>query len=544
MPAVPSPAPSTSDGPTGGLLTRVGLRTRLLAAMLLVALTTLAVGGVGIQRMSVLSDKADQVYSDGAVPLDGLRQLQVTWWQLAAHTARAAIPTLPPPSIAASLEKADATRTVLAEQTAAEGEMPLSGASRAAYDEFTAAVDTYLGVLAQLQQAAGSGDLAAVQPLITRLNETEAAIEESLVAATGAATDAATGTAADARDAYESARTLTLAIIVVGMVLSVALALLVVRSVAGPLSRIRNVLDQVARGDLTGRAPVGGRDELAAMGRSLNSSLDSLSGVLRLVRSSAGGLATASSAMSDSALSLSQNAETAAGQAERIFASAGEVASSVDTVAAGSSEMEGAIREIASNANQAATVAARAVQVAQSTTLTVGKLGESSAEIAQVVKVITAIAEQTNLLALNATIEAARAGEMGKGFAVVATEVKELAQETARATEDIAGRVQSIQDDTAQAVSAIGEISGVIGEINDYQASIAAAVEEQTATTNEMNRNVAEAADGSRSIADSVSGLAANAQDTRAQVAATQEGAGELARMGGDLEQAVSGFVV
>ena len=132
------------------------------------------------------------------------------------------------------------------------------------------------------------------------------------------------------------------------------------------------------------------------------------------------------------------------------------------------------------------------------------------------IKLINGIAEQTNLLALNATIEAARAGEAGKGFAVVASEVKELAQETARATEDISRRVEAIQADTAGAVEAIGQISAVIGEINDFQATIAAAVEEQTATSNEMNRNVAEAAGGTRDITAAIGGLAAGTQETNA----------------------------
>ena len=143
----------------------------------------------------------------------------------------------------------------------------------------------------------------------------------------------------------------------------------------------------------------------------------------------------------------------------------------MQTVASGTEEMTASIREIAKNAQDAAGVAASAVQVADQTNATVAKLGESSAQIGDVIKSITSIAEQTNLLALNATIEAARAGEAGKGFAVVANEVKDLAQETANATEDISHRVEQIQIDTEAAVSAISEISAIIARINDTQST-------------------------------------------------------------------------
>ncbi|MCW2567399.1 MAG: chemotaxis sensory transducer [Mycobacterium sp.] len=206
--------------------------------------------------------------------------------------------------------------------------------------------------------------------------------------------------------------------------------------------------------------------------------------------------------------------------------------------------MGSSIGEIARNANEAAKVAAQAVAAAETTTGTVAKLGASSTEIAEVVKVITSIAEQTNLLALNATIEAARAGEAGKGFAVVATEVKELAQETARATEDISRRVEAIQGDTAGAVEAIAEISGIIGRINDYQLTIASAVEEQSATTGEMNRNVAEAATGAGEIAQNITGVAAATDITLSAVTDAQTASEGLAQMSSELHALVSRFRV
>jgi len=178
--------------------------------------------------------------------------------------------------------------------------------------------------------------------------------------------------------------------------------------------------------------------------------------------------------------------------------------------------------------------------VAATTNATVAKLGESSAEIGKVIKVITAIAQQTKLLALNATIEAARAGEAGKGFAVVANEVKELAKETATATDDISAKIDAIQTDTRGAVEAIALISSIINQISDIQTTIAGAVEEQTATTAEISRNVAEAAKGSREIARNILGVAQAASSTAGGANDIRVAAGELSRMAGELQKVVT----
>jgi methyl-accepting chemotaxis protein len=239
---------------------------------------------------------------------------------------------------------------------------------------------------------------------------------------------------------------------------------------------------------------------------------------------------------------MMSSAEQASHQAQGVSQAATSVSDNVRTVAQGTEEMGGSIREISHNATEAARVAARAVEVAEATTAQIGKLGESSTEIATVIKVITSIAEQTNLLALNATIEAARAGESGKGFAVVAGEVKELAQETARATDDISQRVQAIQTDTAGAVTAIGEITSVIANINGFQATIAGAVEEQTATTEEISRSVALAASGANRIATNISGLAHATQVSTEGIKDSQGAVAELSKMAQELQSLVSHF--
>jgi len=239
---------------------------------------------------------------------------------------------------------------------------------------------------------------------------------------------------------------------------------------------------------------------------------------------------------------MTGNAEETAAQAGIVSAASEEVSKNVEVVSTGAQQMLTSIREIAKSANEAARVAKSAVGVAENTNTTISKLGESSIEIGKVIKVITTIAQQTNLLALNATIEAARAGEAGKGFAVVANEVKELAKETAKATEEIGRKIEMIQGDTRSAVTAIAEVSNIINQINDISNVIAAAVEEQTATTNEIGRNVAQAAQGTNEIARNISGVAQAARNTSAGASEMQQSVASLATVSTELDELVSKF--
>jgi methyl-accepting chemotaxis protein len=314
------------------------------------------------------------------------------------------------------------------------------------------------------------------------------------------------------------------------------------RSATVPLRRMVHALRALAEGDLTRQVPVDTCDEVGQMGSALNNALARVREAIHALRSDADGVASASSELSAVSGEMRATVQSTAEQAEHASTIANDVSKHVVAVAAGAEQMSASIGEISSGASQAAAVAVGAVDTAGTTQRTIGRLGTSSAEIGEVVKVITAIAAQTNLLALNATIEAARAGETGKGFAVVAGEVKELAQETSRATDDIAARVTAIQNDAQAAVQAIDQIGSIIARINDFQATIASSVEEQSATTREMSHRISQVATGTNSIAAGISHVTDEAQQTTIGAVSTAQAADELARTAERLRGIVARF--
>jgi methyl-accepting chemotaxis protein len=325
----------------------------------------------------------------------------------------------------------------------------------------------------------------------------------------------------------------------------VFVAIFLSRDIAGACQSVLAQAEAIAAGDLT-RADLTMRshDELGDLTTAINKMSGSLKSMLLAISENAVQVASASEELNATSQQITANSEETSAQTKMVSNATQQVSQNLQTVATGAEEMGASIKDIAKNATEAAKIATSAVTAAAGANATVTKLGESSAEIGQVIKVITAIAQQTNLLALNATIEAARAGDAGKGFAVVANEVKELAKKTAKATEDISRKIETIQVDTKAAVESIGTISEVINQINGISNTIATAVEEQNATTNEMARNVSEAAQGSGEITSNIAGVAQAAESTSRGAGDTQKAAAQLVQTSAELRRLVEQFKI
>jgi methyl-accepting chemotaxis protein len=528
-------------GPALMVTTRLGLTLGLL--VVLAAL----VGVLGITGLSSMGRHNDRLYADGVVPLGQLANLHnaelKVRMELFAYATAIGSKT-PDPKVISKWK--DGIKEADDEETAGRNGYGAyaTGARAAEFAKYVKAWDTFKSDRdTKLFPLLDAGDTTAFWTeyfAVSKPAISDAA--DALDALQVVETKTGKAVTASAKSTQHQRTILSIILVVLAVLAGSGLGLALARSILGPLRRMSGVLDALARGDLTRSADVDRQDEFGAMAQSLDGATSHLREVMTTIASASQSLSTSADGLSASSSEIASAAEETSIRSDSVSSAAGEVSGSVQALASAAAEMDASIREIARTAQGAARVGEKATRVISATNETVTKLGASSEEIGNVLKLITSIAEQTNLLALNATIEAARAGDAGKGFAVVADEVKQLAQETARATEDISQRIEAIQGDTGEAVAAIGEIGEIIQQLGDYQSTIASAVEQQTATTTDITRSVSSAAEGSSHIADNITTVAHAAETTTNGVDATRQAANNLAEMSRELKQAVSLF--
>ncbi|WP_436529637.1 methyl-accepting chemotaxis protein [Actinoplanes sp. HUAS TT8] len=509
------------------------LRTKIGAAALTATIGGVVVGGMAIYRVHDLNQKAADAQHHTIAIGAGVTEFSKNIESYSGNNSALALYPAIADSIATAMkankQAVDDALTLLSQQLPGDPLVAKAQEDWAAYLKFMA-IDWSKATKAQLDGA------------LTDYNKLHNALGDDANALQAQAAQAAEAqiTAADAA-ATRATWAISL-VLAAGVLLSLLIGFRVAGNVRKSVRGVSQLAEGLAEGDLTRTSGVTSQDEVGQMAAALDKGIARLREDVVQLAGSAATLQHAAGQLTSVSTAVDAAATEASAQAGTVSAAADSVSHNLQFVSAGAQEMGSAIRDISVSTSEATQVVEQAVRAAAATNQIVARLGESSAEIFTVVKVITSIAEQTNLLALNATIEAARAGELGKGFAVVAGEVKDLAQETAKATEDISRRVQSIQADTSGAVSAIEEISEIIERINGLQLTIASAVEEQTATTNEMNRTLTEAAGGAGDIAATITSVSNATRRTTDTVGDTRRAADELTTTSAQLQSVVSRF--
>lgn len=537
----------------GGLLAAISplhwlanrqLRTKIGIVFLVETIVSVIIGIFALIGMSSMQAKSDVMYQQNITRIADIDQVQRLLLNMRADVLNAALSNSP--EVRTQFKAAfDADGALLDKALAKYTSSDMTGRERAVALLRQGITDYRKVCASDLFPAIDNGDLAAFT--LARDLTGDPAFDKTYIGADSLVQlekSSAAKQNEQSRSAYDEARKNAIVCLVVGVAVALVIGLIVAKMVINGIGKVTNMAVALSQGDLTVHANVDSKDEIGTMAKALDVAMEQLHSMIITVQDSSEQVSSASASLSTVSHRLAESADSTTEQAMVASAAAEEVSANVNTVAASSEEMGASINTIASSAAEASNIVGEATSVAEEISGALRRLELSSKKIGDIVGTITAIAEQTQLLALNATIESAHAGEAGKGFAVVAAEVKDLARETSQATEDVAGRVSAIQTDSAAASSTIGTIVDIVNRIFDYSKAIAEGVEEQAKTTNEINRNVSEAALGSSEIAESITKAATAMEMTAIGAREAKQAAANLSTLSTTLQETVAKFKV
>jgi len=535
-----------------------------MASFLLIAALTVFIGIYLEYGLRTVDDNADIMYEKGVIPLATLVEtadliqeirVQVMYWRLSKTDEERA----------KSLQNINNSQLSLKELIAKQKDLVIAENGKIALDALQTGVDKYVAETQNYMRTTTRCPLSGMTPddypptMVNAGREMRKVLNEVIGAKTSTVAKLAEENSETAHYAMQISRT----ILIITLIFSISLGIFLTFSITRPLSTVVNALSKIEKGDMTVRIDLERKDELGTLSKALDSLATKLRGIFKILQQDSDTIASAAEELSSVGKQVASTAEENVSQsatvasateqatvninamasgAEEASANANEVASAAEqmstnmnTIAAAIEEMSASISEISNNAGDASKVTHEATIRSHEATSAMSKLGAAAKEIGQVTDVIKKIADKTNLLALNATIEAASAGEAGKGFAVVAGEIKELANQSAVSADDIARRIEGIQEGTSEAVDVINDVSDIIAKINHSVDAISSHVGQQTKASNEIASNVAQANVGSKRVASAIGEVAKGSRDIA-------RNAGEAARGSTVVSQNVVGM--
>lgn len=549
---------------------KVAFKIALSFGVLLVLMASFGI--FSLFKMSVINDQSTEIAENWLPSVEVVGRLDTLVGNYRA-TESAHILSTDATKMAAFDANLQKIRSDIATAKAEYEKLISSPEEREIYSDFSHDLESYLTVSDRLLTLSRNNANTEAATLYNGGSSAQQALmEEALGKLVALNTEGGKEASARGDEIYATAKLIVWGVLAIALLLSAGVGYMLTRSLSTPIGRLTAIMTDMERGQLKHDIPFTDQaDEIGNIAKTLEKFRQSLEAaeamrleqsrqqqvqlergrrMEELVRSFdqvigrvVGSVDSASTQLQSTAQGMSQIAEEMTQQAGNVAAASEEASSSVQTVASATEELRASISEINSRVDESARIIAQAVSEANNTNERVQKLSVSARKVGDVVTLINEIAGQTNLLALNATIEAARAGEAGKGFAVVAGEVKNLASQTAKATEEIAQQVKSIQDETASSVDAIVSITEIVRKVSEISTMISAAIEEQSAATLEISRNMQQAASGTSEVSENISGVNLASQETGRSAGEVLDAARHLAESGNLLKNEVDSFL-